>query len=386
MSARQIVHLDLDAFFASVEELLNPDLRGKPVVVGGSAQGRGVVSSASYAARRFGVHSAMPTARALRLCPDAIVVRPRHRLYRDYSARVMAVLEEYTPVLEQLSIDEAFLDVTSTCVRWGSARILALELQERIQQELGLPASLGIATSKLMAKIASALAKPQGLVVVREGEEEEFLAPLPIERLWGVGPATARQLHDLGVRTIGDLARLPERYLEQRFGEHGRALARHARGLDERSVHPERRRKSISQENTFREDVGDRRRVERQLLHLSEGVARQLRRRGLFARTVKLKLRYQDFTTITRQCTLAQPTNLEQVLYREGRKLLKGAWVRARKVRLVGIGASNLSTTGHQLGLFDQRHDERLVRLAEAVDRIRDRFGEDAIQRASLLK
>ncbi len=386
MSARQIIHLDLDAFYASVEELLNPDLRGKPVIVGGSPQGRGVVSSASYPARAFGVRSAMPTARALRLCPDAILVRPRHSVYLEHSARVMSILEEYTPFLEQLSIDEAFLDVTSTCVRWGSVEALASELQERIQEEVGLTASLGVATSKLVAKIASALDKPEGLVVVEPGEEAAFLAPLPIERLWGVGPATARQLHALGVRTIGQLAAVPEHYLEQRFGEHGRALARHARGLDERAVQSEGTRKSISQENTFAEDVGDRRRVERELLQLSEGVTRQLRRRGLFARTVKLKLRYEDFTTITRQCTLAQPTNLDQVLYREGQKLLRGAWVRGRKVRLVGIGATNLSTTGHQLGLFDRHDDERLARLAEAVDEIRDRFGRDALRRASLLE
>jgi DNA polymerase-4 len=386
MPARQIIHLDLDAFYASVEELLNPDLRGKPVIVGGSAQGRGVVSSASYAARSFGVRSAMPTARALRLCPDAILVRPRHSVYREHSAQVMTVLGEYTPFLEQLSIDEAFLDVTSTSVRWGSAKGLAFELQGRIREELGLPASLGIATTKLVAKIASALQKPEGLVVVKPGEEEAFLASLPIERLWGVGPATAGQLHELGVRTIGQLAELPERYLEQRFGEHGRALARHARGLDERAVQSEGTRKSISQENTFAEDLRDPRRVERELLHLSEGVARQLRRRGLFARTVRLKLRYEDFTTITRQCTLAQPTNLDQVLYQEGRKLLRGAWARGRKVRLVGIGASNLSTTGYQLELFGQRDGERLARLAEAVDQIRDRFGEEAIRRASLLE
>jgi DNA polymerase-4 len=385
MPARQIIHLDLDAFFASVEELFDPALKGKPVVVGGSAQGRGVVSSASYEARKYGIHSAMPTFRALRLCPNLIVVRPRHRVYRDYSAQVMAILEEYSPVLEQLSIDEAFLDVTSTSARWGSARALAMELQDRVQRDLRLPLSLGIARNKLVAKIASELAKPQGLVVVEAGEEAAFLAPLPIERLWGVGPATASQLHDLGVRTIGSLAMLPEDYLLQRFGEHGRSLARHARGIDERPVHAEGRRKSISQENTFSEDVADRRRVERELLHLSERVGRQLRRKGLFARTVKLKLRFEDFTTITRQCTLDQPTNLEAVIYREGQELLAGVWVRGRKVRLVGIGVSNLSTTGHQLGLFAREHVARLGRLAQAVDKIRDRFGEDAIRRASLL-
>jgi len=290
MSTRQIIHLDLDAFFASVEELQNPELRGKPVVVGGSPQGRGVVSSASYAAREFGVHSAMPTAQALRLCPDAILIHPRHNLYGEYSERVMTLLEEYTPLVEQLSIDEAFLDVTGTCGRWGSAEEMARELQERIQQELSLSASLGVATNKLVAKIASALKKPHGLVVVKSGEEAAFLAPLPIERLWGVGPATARQLHALGVRTIGQLAALPAGYLEKRFGEHGRMLARHAQGLDERPVEPEETWKSIRQESTFAQDVADPRRVERELLRLSQRVARRLRRRGLFARTVRLKL------------------------------------------------------------------------------------------------
>jgi DNA polymerase-4 len=354
--------------------------------VGGSPQGRGVVSSASYRARRFGVHSAMPTAQALRLCPEAMVIHPRHSLYREYSDRVMALLQEYTPLMEQLSIDEAFLDATSTWSRWGSAEGLARGVQERIQRELGLSASLGVATNKLVAKIASALEKPHGLVVVKPGEEEAFLAPLPIERLWGVGPATARPLHDLGIRTIGQLAALPEGYLEQRFGEHGRALVWHARGLDERPVESEETRKSISQENTFAQDMADPRRVDRELLRLSERVARRLRRRGLFARTVRIKLRWGDFTTLTRQRTLDQPTNLEQVLYQEGRELLRRAWPRGRRIRLIGIGVSNFTTVGHQLGLFGQGHSERLSRLAMVVDEIRDRFGEKAIQRASLLE
>jgi DNA polymerase-4 len=386
MLTRQIAHLDLDAFFASVEELQNPALRDKPVIVGGSPRGRGVVSSASYPARQYGVHSAMPTARALRLCPDAILIHPSHSLYGEYSQRVMSLLAEYTPLMEQLSIDEAFLDVTSTCGRWGSAQEMAWELQGRIQQEIGLSASLGIATNKLVAKIASALEKPHGLVVVKPGQEAAFLSPLPIERLWGVGPATAGQLHGLGVRTIGQLAGLPAGYLEQRFGEHGRALARHARGLDDRPVEPEETRKSFSQENTFAQDVSDPQRVDRELLRLSERVARRLRRRGLFARTVKIKLRWEDFTTLTRQRTLSQPTNLEQVLYEQGRELLHRAWLRERKIRLIGIGASNLTTVGHQLGLFGPDHSERLTRLVKAVDDIRDRFGEKAIQRASLLQ
>jgi DNA polymerase-4 len=386
MPVRQIIHLDLDAFFASVEELLNPELRGRPIVVGGSAQGRGVVSSASYAARRFGISSAMPTAQALRLCPDVVVVRPRHGVYGGYSKRVMMLLEDYAPLVEQLSIDEAFFDVTSSCLLWGSAHRLALELQERIEREVNLSASLGIATSKLVSKIASAIAKPHGIVDVPSGEEAAFLAPLPIERMWGVGPATAKPLHELGVRTIGELASLPPGFLEARFGEHGRSLARHSRGLDDRAVHSEGRRKSISKESTFSEDVGDRRQVERRLLLLSEGVARQLRRRGLFAHVVKLKLRYSDFTTVTRQSALAQPTNLEKTLYEEGRELLAGVWIRGRRIRLVGIGAGKLSTTGYQLELFNQQDDQRLARLAATVDRIRDRFGEGAIRRASLLE
>jgi DNA polymerase-4 len=385
ISCRQIFHLDLDAFFASVEELQRPDLRARPVIVGGDPRRRGVVSSASYAARQFGVHSAMPTAQALRLCPDAVLIRPRHNLYKEHSARVMALLGEYTPLLEQLSIDEAFLDMTGTRICWTSVGEFAWELQERIQQELGLSTSLGVATNKLVAKIASAVGKPHGVIVVKPGEEETFLAPLSIECLWGVGPATARQLHRLGVRTIGQLAALPEHDLEQHFGKHGRALAQHARGLDERPVEPEGTRKSVSQENTFAQDVADLRPVERELLRLSEHVARQLRRRGLFASTVRIKLRYEDFTTITRQRTLEQPTNLEQVLYEEGRQLLLRAWSHGRRIRLIGIGASNLTTAGYQLGLFNHSEDQSLARLAKAVDEIRDRFGEDAIQRASLL-
>jgi DNA polymerase-4 len=384
MPERHILHLDLDAFFASVEEILDPSLKGKPVIVGGSPQERGVVASASYSARAFGVRSAMPTSQALRLCPRAIVLPSRHKTYGEYSKRMMAILHEYSPLVEPLSMDEAFLDVTGCEARWGSPEELAHQLQERLAAELGLSSSIGLASNKLVGKIASGLEKPRGFVVVPHGKEAEFLAPLPVEKLWGVGEVTATRLHELGIFTIGQLAELPVAQLGAQFGRRGHDLARQARGIDDSAVVVERAEKSLSRETTFAEDVGDPKVLRKWLLTLSESVARQLRRRGVCGRTVKLKLRYSDFETLTRQVTLETPTDLEQVIFDQAVTLLDNAWDRRRRVRLIGVGVSKLDTETRQLTLFDAADDpkiERLRRLSRSVDEIRKKYGDDAIRR-----
>lgn len=388
MTERHILHLDIDAFYASIEEILDPSLNGKPIVVGARPEQRGVVSSASYAARAFGIHSAMPTAQALRLCPQVVIITPHRRAYSEYSARMMSILSEYSPLIEPLSLEEAFLDVTGCEPRWGSPEELARRIQKRLEVELGLSASIGLATNKLVAKIASGLEKPRGFVVVPHGKEAEFLAPLPVEKLWGVGEVTARSLHEMGVFTIGQLAQLPTAQLEARFGRRGRDLHRQARGIDDSPVVVEREEKSLSREVTFAQDIGDRQVLRKTLLSLSEDVARRLRRRGLRGRTIKLKLRYADFTTLTRQVTGDTPTDLEQVIFDQAARLLDRAWDRRRKVRLIGVGVSKFELEEHQLSLFEATGGgkvAKLRRLSQAVDQIREKYGDEAIQRASLV-
>ena len=349
---RAIVHLDMDAFYAAVEVLERPDLAGKPVVVGGRPGERGVVSTASYPARAFGVHSAMPMARALALCPQAIVLPPRHHLYHEYSRRVMEILQQASPVAEQVSIDEAYLDLTEQATPWEGAIEVARQLQGRVRNEVGLSASLGVATNKLVAKVASARDKPGGLTVVRPGEEAAFLAPLPVHVLWGVGPVTAQRLAEMGVTTVGDLVRVPEGELEVRFGRRGAELAHQARGIDERPVVTEYERKSLSQETTFVRDLRDAEPLRRQLWQLSQAVGQQLKEGGLAARTVAIKLRYADFTTLTRQMRLAVPTDDERVIYRAAAVLLRRAWQRGRPVRLLGVAGRDLSPPPGQLPLL----------------------------------
>ena len=384
MAARHILHLDFDAFFASVEEILDPSLKGKPLIVGAPPERRGVVASASYSARAFGVRSAMPTAQALRLCPQAIILPPRHKIYGEYSVRMMAILSEYTPLIQPLSLDEAFLDVTGYKARWDSPEELARQLQERLLAELGLTASMGLASNKLVSKIASGLEKPRGFVVVPPGREAEFLAPLPVEKLWGVGEVTAGSLHEIGISTIGQLAELTAAQLEAQFGRRGRDLHRQARGIDDSPVVVEREEKSLSRETTFAQDVGDRQVLRKKLFVLSESVARRMRKRGLRGRTVKLKLRYSDFETLTRQATMATPTDLEQVIFDQAAMLLDRAWDRSRQVRLIGVGVSKFDAEESQLSLFEGAGDgriEKLRRLSQSVDRIRQKYGDEAIRR-----
>ncbi|MHB1293625.1 MAG: DNA polymerase IV [Anaerolineae bacterium] len=388
MSALQrwIIHVDLDAFFASVEELLCPELAGKAIIVGGDPQGRSVVSSASYPARAWGVHSAMPVAQALRLCPHAVRVPPRHHTYGEYSERVMDILRAYTPAVEQISIDEAFLDVTGCEGLWGPPREIGRRIQQQVKEQVRLPVSLGIATTKLVAKIACGEGKPKGLVLVPAGEEQRYLAPLAIDKLWGVGAVTAERLRALGVETIGDLAFWSERQLVVTFGESGRHMYQSARGLDPSPVHESHDRRSISQEVTFAQDVGDPDVIHRNLLRMSDDIASRLRAHGLVAETVRIKLRYPTFQTLTRQVTLPQPTDQGQCIHVATQDLLARTWKAGDPLRLMGVGVSGLlSGSGYQLGLFDGT-DQRRARLNETLDCIRGRYGERSIMRASLLQ
>jgi DNA polymerase-4 len=349
---RAIIHLDLDAFFAAVEVLENPGLEGQPVLVGGSPEGRGVVAAASYPARAYGIRSAMPTARALALCPHAIVLSARHRLYSAYSRKVMAILRETAPLVEQMSVDEAFLDVTDQISGWVEAPRIAKQLQQRVRQDVGLSASLGIATNKLIAKIASDRDKPGGLTVVQPGEEAAFLRPLPVRVLWGVGPVAERKLTGFGINTVGDLSQVPERELRARFGKQGASLARQAQGIDLHPVVTEHRIKSVSHERTFSSDLSDPEALEQQVQHLSELVAQRLVKSGLNARTIGIKLRYSDFTTLTRQMSLDVPTDDERQVYQTAVTLFQRAWQRGRPVRLLGVSAQHLSSPPGQLPLW----------------------------------
>jgi len=379
---RKILHFDLDAFFCSVEELLDPGLRGRAFVVGGSPQGRGVVTSASYAARAFGVRSGMPMARALRLCPDLIPVRGNHRLYGEYSDKVMTLLRGSAPLVEQISIDEAFLDVSDDPRPSGD---IAKELQIRIREQFGLPTSWGAAGNKLVAKVATEVGKPNGLVVVPPGQEASFLAPLPVEMLWGVGPKSRARLQDLEIRTIGDLAALPPAQLERLYGERGTELAARARGQDDSPVVEGHEPRSMSSERTFAKDVDDWDTLRRHLREMSDSVGRRLRQEGMAGSTVRLKLRWPDFTTITRQSRLPQPSDVDGEIYQAAAALLRANWKAGRKLRLLGVGVADLGPLTRQLSLFDRswQEDERLL---QAVDMIRARYGPAALQRGPRIK
>ncbi len=349
---RALIHLDLDAFFAAVEVLENPALAGRPVVVGGRAEERGVIAAASYPARVFGIHSAMPTAQALRLCPQAVLLPPRHSLYRDYSRRVMAILHETAPLVEKVSIDEAYLDLSECVGEWGEVVEIARRLQRRVADEVRLSASLGVATNKLLAKVASDHDKPGGLTIVLPGTEAAFLAPLPVRVLWGIGPVTAHKLAECGVTTVGELAGVQLEELRARFGRHGEEMARQARGLDDRPVVAEHETQSVSQECTFARDLRDDCHVRAELRRLSQGVVQQLHEMGLVAGTVAVKLRYADFTTLTRQMRLAVPTDDERIIYRAVVTLYRRAWDGRRPLRLLGVAARQLSPQLGQLSLF----------------------------------
>ena len=387
---RTILHLDLDAFYCAVEENRNPELRGKAFAVGGKPEERGVVSSCSYAARRNGVRSAMPMSQALRICPGLIIVSGHHRVYGEVSRQVMQRLHDLTARVEQISIDEAFLEISD--IRDEPARV-ARGLQARIRDELHLPCSIGIASNKLVAKIATEVGKahalkrikaqglaepPNAVTVVPFGEEAAFLNPLPADMLWGVGPKTSKRLAELGIHTIGDVAKWPESEMIHLFGENGRDLSRHANGIDNRPVDTERETKSISQENTFSRDVRDDKVLEKTVREQSAEVARQLRKNELAGSTIKLKIRWPDFTTLTRQTTLNHRTDQEDEIAVAALKLMKSVRKSNQYVRLIGVGVSGLGAPIRQLGLWDE-DNERSRKLQEAVDALQEKFGRDVI-------
>ncbi len=378
--ARRILHIDLDAFFVSVEQAENPELQGKPVVVGGRPDQRGVVACASYEARAFGLRAGMPLTTAYRSCPQAIFIEGSFLKYRQASQRFMAILADSSPYLEPVSLDEAYLDATGFESLHGSIRQMATNIKRRIKDELGLCASVGIASGKVVAKVASELSKPDGLLEVPEGEERSFLAPLPIARLPGIGRKGERVLNGLGIHTIGQLATLPLNRLKHHFGAAGEVMHRNANGIDDREVEAPSAAKSISRETTFGTDTRDLSRLKATLSYLSERVGSELRQHARQARCVTLKLRYADFTTITRRRTLRQASDTDQTIFNTGFQLLKEAISQEKQpIRLIGIGVSNLVESGKQLNLLDTSA-QRLERLDRAIDRIRKKYGFTAIQ------
>ena len=382
--SRTIIHVDMDAFYASVEQRDRPELRGRPVVVGADPRGRGVVAAASYEARRFGIHSAMPIGRAYRLCPGAAFLPVDMDKYARESDRIMAILADFTPLVEPLSLDEAFLDVTGSRALHGTGVVIAGRIKTRIRDEVGLTASAGVAPSKFVAKIASDLEKPDGLVEVRPGQEVAFLRDLPLRRLWGIGPSAERELSALGARTIGDLARLGRGRLEARLGASGAHLFELAQGIDERPVVPWHDPKSIGAEETFGRDTRDVGRLRATLLAQADRVAAELRAAGLRGRTVTLKLRFADFHTLTRRGTGTAPTA-------DGSEIFRRVWTafskvpRSQPVRLIGLSVSGLSgaTEPQQLSLLGR--PDRTDRLSQVRDEVRARFGPRALVRGSLL-
>lgn len=385
---RTYFHVDMDAFFVSVEELYDPTLKGKPVVVGGRPNERGVVSAASYAARKFGVHSAMPLRTAYKLCPQAIFVDGHPERYRESSQKVFDVLRAFSPLVEMASIDEAYLDMTGTERLHGPPLRAAHRLHERMKAETRLNCSVGIASSRLVAKITSDQAKPNGVLWVIPGREAAFLAPLDVRKVPGVGKVTEKNLHAYGIRKVGDLARLDDGFLEQKFGKWGMALAGKSRGLDaggwfDTEIDEDTGPKSISHEHTFGEDTADRDRIEATLAHLCEMVGRRLREHQLAARTIQLKLRYTDFTTITRAHSVVRPTQLDTEIYDEARDLFRRNWKPGAAVRLIGVQASHWGEGSEQLDLIDGDKHQRWRGALAAADRLRDKFGESAVGLAS---
>ena len=399
---RTILHLDLDAFYASVEVLDRPELRGKPVIVGGSER-RGVVSAASYESRKYGVHSAMPTAAAKRLCPQGIFLPARMERYKEVSERVFRIFRRFTPLVEPLSIDEAFLDVTGCERLFGSPEEVARKIRAAVREETGLTVSAGVAPNKFLAKIASDLGKPDGLTVVPTGDEIGFLDPLPVAKLWGVGKVTERELQRRGIRTIGDLRHVPAGTLTRAFGAHGEQLHRLAHGIDDRPVDTEHEAKSIGHEDTYDHDLRERGAMRRELLSLSDRVSARLRRHDLKGRTVTLKVKYADFVQVTRAATLSDPTDDGGTLYRLALDLLGNTEAGARPVRLLGISVSKLVPAAgeakpsrvEQLFLFDRPRPgvpgapkppdpEKKEKLNRAVDRIREKYGPKGIAPGAL--
>ncbi len=389
--ARKILHIDMDAFFAAVEQMDNPLYRGKPVIVGADPRGRGVVSTCSYEARKFGVRSAMPIGEAFRRCPHGVFVPVRGERYAEVSRQIMKILAEYTPLVEPLSLDEAFLDLTGSERIFGPIEEIGRQIADRIESEVGLTASIGIAPNKFLAKLASDLRKPKGFVIISMENVSEILEDLPVTKLWGVGPKTAEQLSKLGIRTIGMLRKATPDLIAKTLGEAGVDLYRLAQGQDERPVEPDGEAKSIGHETTFQVDTDDRQYLAGVLLWLSEQVARRLRQHCLKGRTITLKLRDCDFKTLTKRTTLEEATDYEETIYREALKLANEVNWGVKKVRLIGVSVSGFgSVNSTQLGLFEE--DSRPVEIGKdlgnlhrTVDELRDRFGEEIVTKGTIL-
>ena len=385
---KAIIHLDMDAFYAAVEVLDDPGLRGKPVIVGGSKE-RGVVSSASYEARKFGIHSAQPMATAMRLCPHGVFRPVRMWRYIEISKQIFEIFKRFSPLVEPLSLDEAFVDVTGSIRLFGPPEVIAKKIKQQVVAEMGLTVSAGVAPTKFIAKIASDIQKPDGLTIVPDGKVEEFLGPLSIEKLWGVGEATRKTLVHLGVKTIGDLGRISRELLDKKLGKHGVHLYLLARGVDEREVETERQIKSIGHEETYREDILDMAVVKKVILSLATKVARRLRRHGFVGKTVTLKVKYHDFVQITRSVTLKESTDDGRAIFQNCCDLLVKTEVGKRPVRLFGISLSQLEIAAaeRQLALFEETPETpKRKRLNRALDTISDKFGDEAIVPGTLLE
>jgi len=380
-SSASILHIDMDAFFVSVELLARPELKGLPVVVGGQRDQRGVVTSASYEARRFGVHSAMALRTAAKLCPQAVFLESHHELYGQWSDRIATILSKYSPVVEMASVDEAYIDLAGTERLHGPALAAADKLSREITSTTGLPCSIGVGTSRLIAKVASEQAKPRGLVWVAPGSEEAFLAPLSVRRIPGIGKVTEGALKAIGIETIAQLQAAPIKNLEENFGQWGAALFRKARGIDAYEFFVDAEAKSLSHNQTFGEDTNDRGRLESTLSYLCQKASKRMRDAGLYARTVTLTLRYADFKTISRSHTLAEPSDLDAVFLKAVSELFLRAWDGVARLRLVGVELSYFSAgASGQLDLLDPGRREKLERLARATDRLRDKFGFSKVQ------
>jgi len=383
VETRQIIHVDMDAFYASVEQLDNPDLLGKAVIVGGNPKKRGVVSAASYQARKFGVHSAMPMSQAIRLCPNAVILPVRMKRYADISKQIHAIFEKYTPQIEPISLDEAFLDVTGSLKLFGSSENIGRDIKHQIKKQLDLIASVGIAANKFLAKLASDLDKPDGFVVITEENKQQILDPLPVSKIWGVGKVKVNALRQKGINTIGQLRKAPKDILHSIFGDQTPHMLHLAQGIDNRVVESSREAKSISSEQTFATDINDRNILLNVLLNKVEDVAQRLRINDLEAKTITLKLRYDDFRTITRSSTFEYSTNITKTLWLEAKKVfLQWHKKSAGPLRLLGFGASGLQRihTGQQQ-LFDEPEQEKQKRLDKTFDEIRSKFGYDALRR-----
>jgi DNA polymerase IV len=385
---RTIFHVDMDAFFVSVEELFDPSLKGKAVVVGGQRGERGVVSAASYEARKFGVHSALPLRTAAKLCPHAIFVDGHPDRYRECSEKVFKVLNAFSPKVEMASIDEAYLDMTGTARLHGPPMLAAHKLHQRMKDETRLNCSIGIGSSRLIAKVSSGQAKPNGVLWIVSGEEAKFLAPLDVREIPGVGKVMESHLHGLGIKKVGDLARMEEGELEERFGKWGLALAGKARGEDaggwfDAEVGERDEAKSISHEHTYNEDTADASQLEATLMRLSEMVGRRLREANYYTRTIQLKLRYKDFTTITRAHTLPAATQLDGEIFEQVRELFRKNWKRGIHVRLLGVQASSFEEAAEQINLLEHGRQKRWKDALAAADRLRDKFGESSVKLAT---